>query len=329
MATVSAVINGTKPVSDRLRKRVEEAIEALDYRPNLVARALHTKSTKSLALLVPSIANPFFSALVEAAEETAHDSGYSVLVGSTGGDRQKADSYLERMLTMGVDGLLIVLSWDIVSSPLVDVFRRRGIPVVGVAGARMVEDIDCLVSDDVGAGEQAARYLVGLGHRSIAFIGASESHTSNLRYQGVKRALDALGIPEDPRLVVNASGYADEDARLAMSQLLASGCQFSSVIAFNDVMAVGVLNALEDQGIRVPQHVSIVGFDDTFSQYARPRLTTVACPKETLGEQAVKRLLARIEGDGQPTAHKYLPTRLIVRESTRALSEANTNIALE
>ncbi len=122
MATVSAVINGSRPVSDELRRRVEQAIAELNYRPNLVARALYTRKTQSVGLLVPSITNPFFAAVVKSAEETAHEKGYAVFVGNTDGDPEKSRAYADRMLAMGVDGLLVVLSWDIVESGLIDMF---------------------------------------------------------------------------------------------------------------------------------------------------------------------------------------------------------------
>lgn len=317
MATVSAVVNNSKPVSDRLRGQVLEAIEALEYRQNLLARALYTKRSMSLAFLVPSIANPFFSSVLRSVEETAHRKGYSVFLGSTNGDPEKVEFYKDRLLAMAIDGVIAVLSWDLVSTDLIDTLRDKGTPVVGVAGSRLVPEIDCFVSDDVAAGKQAARYLVGLGHRSIAFVGAIDSQTTALRYEGVRQALAELGIESDPRLLVQVQGYAEADAFEAISQLVMNNVKFSAVVAFNDVMAIGVLGALQDQGFAVPGDVSVIGFDDTVSAYTRPKLTTVACPKEDLGEQGVLRLLERIEGDkSEPQVHR-LPTTLIVRESAR------------
>lgn len=318
VATVSAVINGSRPVSDELRKRVQQAIAELDYRPNLVARALYTRRTQSLGLLVPSITNPFFAAVVKAAEETAHEKGYAVFVGNTDGDPAKSRAYADRMLAMGVDGLLVVLSWDVVASGLIETFRSRGVPVVGVAGGRLVPDIDCFVSDDVGAGKQAANYLISLGHRNIAFIGAEQSKTTELRYTGAMQAFAEAGIEADERLLIRVTGYTSADAAAAVSQLLARGVAFTGLLVFNDVMAVGALDALESQGLSVPEQVSICGFDDTVSVYSRPRLTTVACPSEALGRSAVGRLLQRIGGDKAPPEVHTLPTKLIVRESTRA-----------
>ena len=318
VSTVSAVLTGRKPVSPALRARVEQAMAELRYRPSLLARALQTRRTESLALLVPSLANPFFTGLLRAVEQTAHAHGYSVFVGSTEGDPAKVAFYRDRLLAMGVDGVLLVLSWDIVSQGVAGSLLAEGVPVVGVAGARIVPEIDCFVSDDVEAGRVAGRYLLGLGHRRIAFVGALDSETTALRYQGLAEALDAAGVSADERLLVRARGYGEDDGYAAVTELLLRAVPFTAVVAFNDVMALGVLNALEDQGLEVPGRVSVVGFDDTTSAYARPKMTTVACPKETIGARGVARLLERIRGEGPERPEVVrLPVSLVVRASTR------------
>lgn len=316
------MVNNSKPVSEPLRRRVQDAIHELGYRQSLLARALYTKRTMTIAFLVPTISNPFFSEVLRAVEETAHANNYSVFVGCTNGDPAKVEFYKDRLIALGVDGVLAVLSWDIVNGDLINALREHNIPVVGVAGSRIIPDIDCFVSDDVGAGEQAARYLVGLGHRQIAFIGAKESQTTELRYAGLSRALSELGIEPDPRLLVQVQGYGENDAGLAISELFMQNSSFTAVVAFNDVMALGALCALEDQGFKVPGRISVVGFDDTVSAYARPRLTTVACPKEELGVQGVTKLLARIEGDDSAPTINRLPTRVVVRDSTHSVQPA-------
>ncbi|HHW08442.1 MAG TPA: LacI family transcriptional regulator [Firmicutes bacterium] len=317
IATVSAVVNNNKPVSTPLRRRVLTAIEELGYRPNLMARALQTRKSGNLAFLVTSIANPFFTSVLQAVENAAIKKGYCVFVGNTEGDQSKVAFYKERIPAMGVDGLLVVLSWDIAASDLIQTFLRQKIPVVGVAGSRVTPAIDCFVSADEAAGEQAARYLIGLGHRHIAFVGAKDSETTRLRYGGVRKALAELGMEEDPRLLVLADGYSERDAYEAVGTLIGRNVSFTAIVAFNDVMAHGVLNALIDQGLSVPERVSVVGFDDTVSQYTRPKLTTIACPSRELGEKGLEKLLARLEGDDSPPQIYHLPTRLIVRQSTR------------
>lgn len=323
VGTVSAVLNSGAHVSKQMRARVHAAIAELNYRPNLVARALNTKRTGALAFLVPSISNPFFSAVLRSVERTAHASGYSVFVGSSEGDPSDVRSYKERLLAMQIDGVLTVLSWDLVSGDLIPTLCAEGIPVVGVAGSRTVEGIDCFVSDDVAAGEMVGRYLLGLGHRTIAFLGATDSHTTTLRYEGLRRAMEHAGWEHDPALLVCTPGYEEEDAAAAVEELILRNAPFTAVIAFNDVMALGALNALEDRGFSVPGRVSLLGFDDTISTYSRPKLTTVACPKTELGEQGVRRILERIAGQGPETRTVHrLPVRLVARESTRARPDA-------
>jgi DNA-binding LacI/PurR family transcriptional regulator len=318
VATVSAVLTGRRRVSADLRARVEQAMADLDYRPNLLARALPTRRSQCLALLVPSLANPFFTSLLQAVERRAHENNYSVFVGSTEGDPAKVTFYRERLLAMGVDGVLLALSWDIVHGRVAEALTARGVPVVGVAGARIVSGIDCFVTDDIAAGSTAARYLLGLGHRRIAFIGAHESETTRLRYTGLHTALDEAGAAADPALFVAAGGYTEADAYAAVVELIGRNIPFTAVVGFNDVMALGALNALEDHGLTVPERVSVIGFDDTTSAYSRPKMTTVACPKHIIGDRGVARLLLRVGGQRpDPEVHLLAPC-LVARQSTKA-----------
>lgn len=319
VGTVSRVLNDHPGVRPDLRERVRSVIAETGYRPNLVARALQTRRTHTLAFLVPSIANPFFGSVLRSVERTAHGRGYSVFVGNTDGDPEKVARYRERLLAMGIDGVLAALSWDVVSGGLLPALAQQGVPVVGVSGSRIVEGVDCFVPDDVGGGEMAGRYLLGLGHRDIAFIGAVDSRTTDLRYEGLRGALAAAGVEHDPARLVRVGGYREADAAQAVQELLTGGAPFTAVVAFNDIMALGALNALEEQGLTVPGRVSLIGFDDTVSAYARPKITTVACPKEELGTRGVERLLARIGGDTGVPRVTPLPMHLVVRASTRAV----------
>lgn len=317
-STVSAVLNGTKFVRAALRDRVEEAVASLGYRPNLIARALHGKRTRTLACLVPSLTNPFFSQMAAAVDEAAHEAGYSVLVGAVQGDPNRVAAYVDRLLAIGVDGALVSLEWNILHSELIPRLLAHSVPVVGVGGGVAIPEIDCLLHDDQAAGEIAGRYLLGLGHRQIAFLGNVESRATELRYTGLSTALRAAGIDNDPALKVEVPGYREDDGMLALGALMARNVSFTAVVAVNDIFALGTLNALETQGLTVPAHVSLVGFGDTISSYTRPKLTTIAYPKRELGIQGARRLLARVVGDYEgPTAAWRLPVSLVVRESTR------------
>jgi len=316
VSTVSKVLNDRPNVRQEVRERVRRIMAETGYRPSVMARALHTKRTQTLAYLVPSIENPFFSSVLRTVEDTAHRHGYGVFVGSTYGDPDRVAVYRERLLTMGVDGVLAAQSWDIVSGDLIPTLLERGVPVVGVGGTRVAPTIDCYVPDDVAGGEMAAGYLLGLGHRAIAFVGASESRTTELRYAGVRRALAAVGIEHDAALFVGVPGFSEEDGAAAVYELLMRHSAFTGIIAFNDVVAMGVLNALEDQGFSVPARASLVGFDDTISAYSRPKMTTVACSKSELAEQSVRHLLARIAGQNDPPAVHPMKMHLVARAST-------------
>jgi DNA-binding LacI/PurR family transcriptional regulator len=315
---VSAVINNSRPVSAGLRARVEQAIAELEYRPSLVARALFTKRTRALALLVPSLANPFFAALLREVETTAYARDYSVFVGSTEGDPRKANAYGDRLLAMGVDGLLVSLSWDIVSSGVVASCLAHGVQVVGASGARITSAVSCFVGDDVLGGAQATKHLLELGHRRIAFLGSLHSEASRLRHAGVKQALAEAGQEADDKLFIPAQGYTEANAYQAMRRRINGNSPFSAVICFNDVMAIGAINALLDLSLAVPNDMSVIGFDDTLVAYARPKLTTVAYPTEEIGRSAAAHLIARVEGQILPPLVTRCATRLVVRESTRA-----------
>lgn len=317
VSTVSKVLNGRPHVRQAVRERVQRVIAETGYRPSGSARALQTGRTQTLAYLVPSIENPFFSAVLRVVEDAAHAHGYGVFVGSTCGDPRRVAIYRDRLLTLGVDGVLAALSWDIVEGDLIAALTAHGVPVVGAAGGRTVAGIDCFVPDDVAGGELAASYLLGLGHRAIAFIGAADSQTTELRYAGTRRALGVAGVAPDPALFVQAAGFREEDGASAVHALLARRAPFTAVIAYNDVVALGALGALEDQGLAVPRRVSLVGFDDSISAFSRPKMTTVTCDKVDLAIRCVRRLLERVGGDEAITPEVFpLPMRLVARSST-------------
>ncbi len=316
VSSVSKVLNDKPNVSAAVRARVRAVVQELGYRPSVAARSLHSKRTQTLAFLVPSIENPFFSAVLRSVEDSAHADGYGVLVGNTHGDAARVTAYRERLLALGIDGVLFAQSWDIVSGDLLSTLRARGVPAVGVAGSRVVQDTDSFVPDDIGGGALASRYLLGLGHRRIAFLGSRDSRTTELRYAGFCQALAAAGLEHDPDLLVLADGYDERAASRAVDTLIARHLPFTALVAFNDIMALGALQALQRQGLGVPDWVSLIGFDDTVSAYACPQMTTISCSKETMGREAVRQLLRRMGGDGGALCQRRLPMGLTVRAST-------------
>ncbi len=316
VATVSAVINKNKRVSPELTRRVQQAIEELNYRPNRLAKALAKKRTHVIGMMVPTIDNPFFPRLIRSVENTAASHGYSLFICNTDGSPERVRRYADRLIEDQVDGVLISLTWELADRKVIDSFLGAGIPVVGVAGARTVEGIDCVIPDDVIGAYSGTLHLISQGHESIAFIGIRESMTTTLRMKGMMRALEEAGLKFSDKLCILGEGYTQDAAYELGRELLDRGEPFTAILAYNDIFAVGVLNALADAGIDVPGDVSIISFDDTVSYYARPKITTIAINKEELGALAARRLCARIEGDDSPPRTLMLPPSIIVRDST-------------
>ena len=312
VATVSAVVNGSRPVRPEVRQRVEEAIRELGYRPNRLARALQTRRSRTLALVVPSLGNPLFVRLADAVETACHRSGYALFVASSQGRPARVREQAERLMGLGVDGVLAALAWDVVEGLPWAELAARGVPVVGAAGTRVVPAVDRFVVDDEDAGRLAGEHLRELGHRVVGFLGVADSLATEVRSRGV-----AAGLGPGGRLVCSeALGHGEAEGAAATRELLRRAADLTAVVALNDAMAVGALEALREAGRPVPGRVSVVGFGDTVAAFAHPKLTTLAYPTDALGEQAVERLLARLHGRADPPQVCRAAARLLVRAST-------------
>lgn len=323
IATVSAVINNSKHVSQRLRSRVLKAIEELDYCPNLHARALFTGRSSLLAALVPSVSDPFFSDVLDHIEELAYKSNYSLLICNTRGTPERVEFYRDRLSAIQIDGVFVSLTSEVIhESNIIDHFMTRKIPIVGFGGLQVRADIDCIVTDDINGARNAAKYLLSLNHRQIAYIGPAHSASSNRRLQGVLETLESEGIPHNSELIVYANGYLQESAEKAALELISRGCPFTAVVCFNDLFALGVTNILLDQGFNVPQDISIIGFDDTISGIYRPRISTMSINRQQLAQLVIDRLLQQIHEPDKHTPQVIsLPEKLIIRESTRRIPQ--------
>lgn len=321
IGTVSAVINGKSSVKASTRRRVNDAIRRLDYHPNTLARALYQKKqTKMLAFLVPDIANPGFSNILRSIEKEARERGYSILVGNTEGSEQYAKEHLDRLIGIRIDGVLLTLTWDLTRPEIIGSLHRNNIRVVGAASARPLPEIDCFLYDEVKGAYNATKYLYSLGHRNIAFIVPEQSAIGEKRFQGIKTAMGEMDIEFDEDILVVTPGYDETASYKATLELVSSGKQFTSVIAFNDRLAIGVLKALYEQGFDVPNDVSVMAFGDSFARITRPQLSAVAYPEEELGRQAISHLIAIIEnGQFEPPQTRVLEPKLVLRESTRRL----------
>jgi LacI family transcriptional regulator len=323
VATVSYVVNnGPRPVAEATRKKVVRVIQALGYRPSGVARSLRLQRTRTIGLIVPDTANPFFAALAKGVDETVFAHGYSLLLCHSKYVAAREQAYVELLLAREVDGVLYVQGAPDASG--LHRLCRCGIPTVAVD--REVPDaaIDRVVVDNFGGSVQATQHLIGLGHRRIGCI-ARDVPLSNAaeRIRGYTEALSSAGLPINPAyLVPGGPGY--EEGRRAMSELLKLDIRPTAVLAWPDVVAIGAIRAANDAGLRVPEDVSVVGFDDIpMAAFIRPRLTTVAVGIEEMGQRAAEVLLDKVRGgtESGPPRRLVLPVTLVIRESTGAPPE--------
>lgn len=319
VATVSYVLNDTRYVSPELRGRVVEAIEALGYRPNLVARSLRQSRSGTIGLIVPDNSNPFFAEIAKGVEDFGFDVGYSVILCNSNAMPERELAYLDVLRSKQVDGIIFIATTAEIKHirPLVE----SGIPAVIFYRDSSDMDVDRFVIDNNQAGFMATEHLIQLGHRHIACIQpASATTPSAQRVIGFKRALEAHGLRHDEALMPRGDNLISGGRRIG-NQLLESGQKFTAVFATNDAMAIGCIRALHDNGIRVPDDVSVIGVDDIMlASVFEPALTTIAQPKYEAGRQAVEMLMDRLRGGYEDGPRQIqLDIQLIIRDSTAPL----------
>ena len=320
VATVSRVLSPASadvPMRKETRDKVERAIEELGYRPNDLARALLQHRTAAIGLVVPDISNPYYPPLVRGVEDAASSRGYRVVLCNTDRDPAKISGYLDTLIKTRVDGIVVAGGgWaDVPDRTAVLGTYRTGLVAVG----RHLGAHPSVRIDNAAASREAAEHLIGLGHRGIAFLGGPASSTTvQDRAQGYRDALEVAGLTGPAP--VRYGDFTEESGYAATRELLDASPRPTALLCANDRIAIGAYAATADAGGRVPEDVSVVGFDDTpIARYVRPTLTTVAIPTYEMGLAAVRLLLSQLEGDGVPEL-ETMPTRLVIRDSTAPLS---------
>lgn len=313
--TVSYALNHPDRVTEELRARVEEAVRDLDYRPNGTARALRTRRSQVVALIVPDMANHFYARLARGVHDVVKPHGFHVTVGSTDADEADERYFLREVAAQRVAGVIVVPFR--LSSGAVRRACGQDLQVVAVAPVEGDASVPTLSFDDEGGAEQAVAHLLGRGRRRIAFVGGlTDTPPSRRRYAGYRRAHERAGMPIDPRLQLYAD-FQREGGEQATMRLLDGGIAFDAIFAANDLMAIGAMRALQRRQIRIPRDVAVVGLDDIDeAEIVEPALTTVRQPAYEAGRCAAEMLIARIDGRPETAAHIVLPTTLIVRESS-------------
>jgi DNA-binding LacI/PurR family transcriptional regulator len=314
--TVSRVLNNRPDVSPETRLRVQQVIAQLGYRPSAIARSLTSRRTYTLGLITTDFSDYFFTQVIAGAEAEARKYGYRFMLGSTERNPQDEPEYIRLLTEHHVDGILFARpSTEPDSRHLVDLLHD-GVPVVTTAYHLPGESLAVVDVDNVDGGQQATNCLVEYGHRRVSMItGPSDWKSVADRTRGYSLALEAAGLAFDHNLICQAD-WSFSGGYHAAQELLARGRPFSAIFAHNDQMAIGALRAVREAGCRVPQELSIVGYDDIpMAEYCDPPLTTIRQPMREVGAVATQLLIRAIDGLGAPNGEVLLKTELIQRGS--------------
>lgn len=316
VATVSRVINKTGYVSPDLQQRVTSAMQELNYQPSALARSLRRQETQTVGVLVPQIDHPFFSALTFSIEKTLFANQYRTFICSAEEDAEKEDAYVQMLLRQRVDGVIITPT-----GYSADNIRRlldQGVPVVLVDRDLPALSLSRVLCDNRRGSYQGARYLLDVGHRHIATIGApAYSEPMIHRLAGIRQAFAEYGINYDAEPFVTGTLQQFDMGYTSARDLLRRTPRPSAIFALTDVMAVGVLHAAADFGLQVPRDLSIIGFDDIpLASHIIPKLTTIAQPIYAMGEMSAQLLLRHMQDPDALMENVILESRLVLRDTT-------------
>ncbi|PDO88924.1 ribose operon transcriptional repressor RbsR [Kosakonia pseudosacchari] len=314
-STVSHVINKDRFVSEAIREKVETAIKTLNYAPSAIARSLKINQTRTIGMLITASTNPFYSELVRGVERSCFERGYSLVLCNTEGDEQRMNRNLETLMQKRVDGLLLLCTET--HQPSQEIMQRYpSIPTVMMDWAPFDGDSDLIQDNSLLGGDMATQYLIGKGHTRIACItGPLDKTPARLRLEGYREAMARAG------LVIREGDEIESDFEFgggfdAMQTLLAMNERPQAVFIGNDAMAVGAYQALYLAGLKIPQDMAIVGYDDIeLARYMTPPLTTIHQPKDELGELAIDVLIHRIAEPGLQQQRLQLTPILMERGS--------------
>jgi len=312
--TVSAVLNDSpsaRSIPPATKKRIHAAAKELNYRPNFFARTLRSKRTYTIGVIAEEIGDSYGSAIIGGIELYLRGRGYFFLTVAHRHDQELLSRYSQLLSERGVEGIITV-DTTVREVPV--------LPTVAVAGHKEMAGVTNIVLDHVRAAHLALNHLKGLSHERIAFMrGSPISSDSEARWNGICRVAGEIGVQIDPDLVMQIE--SDDPTPMLgypyTKQLLARKKPFTALFAYNDMSAIGAIRALREQGLRVPQDISVMGFDDIpGAAFYTPSLTTVRQPLDRMGEVAAQSLLERIEGNKEYPTEIAIEPELVVREST-------------
>jgi DNA-binding LacI/PurR family transcriptional regulator len=312
-ATVSVVLNDVpgRSIPQATRDRIKAAAKAMNYQPNLLARSLRSRRTLTIGILVPELGDGYHTQVISGIGDQLIQAGYFYFTAHHRHKRNLIEDYTKMLIGRGAQGLIAIDT---------QLDHPVSIPVVAVAGHRHIEGVTNVLLDHARAAELALGHLYSLGHRKVAFMrGQPFSSDSDERWKSLVVVADRLGLKINPDLVVSLDRdmTSPELGYPVVQQLLATKEPFTAIVAFNDISAIGAIRALKDFNLRVPEDISVIGFDDIkAAAYTLPRLTTINQPLEEIGRVATQSLLNRIHNTVPPRDEITVEPELVVREST-------------
>lgn len=329
ITTVSHVVNETRYVSEDLKARVFDAMKELNYRPNLLARSLRSGRTRTIGLVIPDISNLFFAEISRKIEDKGFDYGYSVILCNTDENQDKEMLYVDVLMEKQVDGIIFISA----GADNKEIFNLDNVDVPVVLADRDISSShsDVVLVDNFKGGFDATNYLISLGHQRIGCItGPSKMTPSAQRVEGYKKALIEAGIQIDEKIIYSGD-FGFKSGESAMCELLNNPDFPSAVFVCNDMMAIGAIRAIQETGRKIPENISLVGFDNIpFAETVYPSLTTIAQPILEMADTAVDLLIDRIKIKQHEKHNKYvepifkrivLKAQLIKRESCAKFSK--------
>jgi LacI family transcriptional regulator len=316
-ATVSRALNGRAGVKEDTRKLILEEAKKMGYQPNAIARGLVLKYTHTLALVIPDITNPFFPEIARGVEDAASLLGYSIFLCNTNWDVEKEKQYLKMLQEKRVDGVILHPAFGVEEEH----YNDFNIPIVLLNRIPSMGNYSSIEVDNVRGGFLAAKHLIEAGYKKLAFIGGSESSFSNSERQvGFKLALNKYKLKVDESLILSGS-FKSKSGYDNLLKLIKSDNIPDAVFAGNDLIALGILHCAQEQGLRVPEDLGIIGFDDIpYADLPQVQLTTIAQPKYQMGKYAIELLLKELNDKTKREIKRIiLEPELIIRKTTRKI----------
>lgn len=323
ITTVSKALNNYSDVSEKTKAKIVQAAAEMGYLPNAHAQSLSTKRSWTIGVMFSEahgvgMMHPFFNAIIESFRKATEQQGYDLIFASRN-LRNRDMSYLEHFRHRAVDGIVVICS-DQMDQHVQELIQST-IPIVVVD----MDSADCSVvySDNITGGTLAINHLYELGHRLIAHIaGDTSTDAGRARIEGYQQAMERLALPIPGGYLVNGGFFSGEEGKRAMNELLALPERPTAVFVAGDEMAIGAIEAIHEAALRIPEDISVVGYDDIYmAQYITPKLTTVRQDTETIGQHAASVLIEQIVNKKRVTTRDVIPVNLMVRQSTGPVPE--------